>query len=82
MNIINPQWTAYNNINNEGGEGFNPHSQYMSHDDSEEPLWSILEEKQYRLQCKANGMSMDNPKYMALLQEIKELNSAIEIAKS
>lgn len=26
---INPKWVAYNNLNNEGGEGYNPHPKYI-----------------------------------------------------
>lgn len=27
---INPKWKSYNDLNNEGGEGFNPHSKFIS----------------------------------------------------
>jgi len=26
---INPAWLAYNNLYNEGGEGYNPHNKYI-----------------------------------------------------
>jgi len=26
---INPAWISYNNLHNEGGEGFNPHPKYL-----------------------------------------------------
>ena len=27
---INPAWKAYNDINNEGGEGYNPHPKFIA----------------------------------------------------
>ena len=27
---INPQWLAYNNLHNEGGEGYNPHRKWIA----------------------------------------------------
>jgi hypothetical protein len=30
MNTINPKWLAYNNVMNEGGEGYNPHPKYIA----------------------------------------------------
>lgn len=27
---INPKWLAYNNVVNEGGEGYNPHPKYIA----------------------------------------------------
>ncbi len=30
MSKINPAWKAYNDVMNEGGEGFNPHAKYIS----------------------------------------------------
>ncbi|MCT8281730.1 hypothetical protein [Xanthomonas translucens] len=30
MTKINPEWLAFNNLINEGGEGFNPHPKYIS----------------------------------------------------
>lgn len=29
---INPEWTKYNEMFNEGGEGYNPHSKYIGTD--------------------------------------------------
>lgn len=29
MNAINPAWKQYNDINNEGGEGYNPHPKFV-----------------------------------------------------
>ena len=40
MSNLNPQWIEYNRINNEGGEGYNPHPKYLT--GSGEPMWSIL----------------------------------------
>ena len=80
MNTINPQWTAYNSLNNEGGEGFNPHDKYITAGDGE-PLWSILDDQQYRLRRIRTGTSIDDPRYAELGKEIAELNVAIEIAK-
>ncbi len=47
MSTINPLWTAYNNLVNEGGEGYNPHPKYIG--GSDEPQWSILGEQADRL---------------------------------
>lgn len=30
MSKINPAWKAYNDLINEGGEGFNPHPKYIA----------------------------------------------------
>ena len=30
MTTLNPAWVAYNNANNEGGEGFNPHAKFLT----------------------------------------------------
>ncbi len=81
MNTINPEWIAYNNINNEGGEGFNPHSKYVEAENGE-PLWSILEGKQYRLKRIKNGTPTGSDRYEELEKEISELGVAIEIAKN
>lgn len=80
MKAINPEWTAYNNLNNEGGEGFNPHDKHIAASDGE-PLWSILDDKQYRLMRIRNGTPTDSERYEELGKEIKELGAAIEIAK-
>ena len=30
MAIINPKWTEYNQVMNEGGDGYNPHQKYIA----------------------------------------------------
>lgn len=30
MQKLNPEWTRYNNLQNEGGEGYNPHPKYIA----------------------------------------------------
>lgn len=80
MKTINPEFTSYNNINNEGKEGFNPHDKYLASVTSE-PLSSILETKQYRLKRIMNGTATESARYEELRKEIAELDAAIEIAE-
>ena len=80
METINPEWTAYNNAHNEGSEGYNPHDQYITTGGGE-PLWSILDDKQYRLLRILTATSNDAPRYTELVAEIAELGEAIKIAK-
>ena len=35
---INPAWKQYNDINNEGGEGYNPHPKFVGEATAEEAL--------------------------------------------
>jgi len=79
MSVVNPEWIAYNNLNNEGGEGYNPHAQYV--DGGGEPLSSILDDKQYRLKRIKNGTTDGSERYEQLVKEIAELDAAIEIAE-
>lgn len=82
MATLNPLWTAYNNLNNEGGEGYNPHEQYINHDDDGEPLWSILDGKRARLMRVMNGTSTSDPRYAELEAEVATLAAAIKIASA
>ena len=75
---INPMWTAYNNLHNEGGDGYNPHPQYVGTTD--EPQWSILEDRKYRAMRIANATSTDDPRWEQLQAEIATLDAAIKIA--
>lgn len=76
---INPLWTAYNNRNNEGGEGYNPHPKHF--EDGGEPQWSILDSKRSRLMRIMEGTSMSDPRYAKMETEVSELEAAIKIAK-
>ena len=80
MSNINPLWTACNKINNEGGEGYNPHDQYIETSDGP-PEWIKLDGEQYRLRCRMNGTSMSDPRYAAMKKEYDELEMAVEIAR-
>lgn len=76
---INPLWTAYNNIHNEGGEGFNPHPKTVG--GSGEPEWSKLDDKKYRLENLLNATSDAEPRYEEIKDEIVLVAAALEIAK-
>lgn len=80
MTIINPLWTAYNNIHNEGGEGFNPHDKHLGSGGGE-PLWSKLDDKKYRLENLLNFTSDADKRYDEIKAEILVVAAALEIAK-
>lgn len=76
---VNPLWTAYNNLN-EGGEGYNPHDQYITTGGGE-PEWSKLDDRRYRLMRIMEGTSTSDPRYAAMEKEVETLTAAIKIAK-
>jgi hypothetical protein len=76
---INPLWTAYNNLHNEGGEGYNPHEEHVSTGYGE-PLWSKLETEAYRLQNLINGTSDTNPGWKQLNDQLATIRAAAKIA--
>lgn len=77
---VNPLWTAYNNLHNEGGEGYNPHDQYITTGGGE-PEWSKLDDRKYRLMRIMEGTSTSDPRYAELEKEVETLTAAIKIAK-
>lgn len=81
MSTINPLWTAYNNLHNEGEEGYNPHDQYIS-TGSGEPEWSKLDDKKYCLMRRMEGTSTSDPRYAEMENEVEILTAAIVIAKA
>lgn len=76
----NPLWTAYNAVNNEGGEGYNPHPKTITSGGGE-PLWSKLDDKKYRLENLLNATSDAEPRYNEIKAEIAVVAAALEIAK-
>lgn len=78
MTKINPLWTAYNNLHNEGGEGYNPHEKFIGAD-SGEPLWSRLMDRRDRVERIIVGTSTSDPRYKELDAELATLNAAIKI---
>lgn len=74
-NTINPMWKAYNDLINEGGDGYNPHEQFISSGKGE-PLWSQLSDKIYRMQNVANATSDMDPRWKEMMQEIEVLKAA------
>lgn len=79
--MINPLWTAYNNLYNEGGEGYNPHDQYACDDADGEPLWSRLDGEKYRLLRVMQGTSTADPRYAELERELQTVEAALKIAR-
>lgn len=79
-NAINPLWTAYNDLHNEGGEGFNPHPKMITKGGGE-PLWSKLDDKKYRLENLLITTSDADPRYEEIKEEIKVIAAALEIAR-
>ena len=77
MSQINPMWTAYNNLYNEGGEGYNPHSQHI--DQTPEPVWSQLMDRQHKVERIMDATSIDDPRYAELATELVTLKVAIKI---
>lgn len=78
---VNPLWTAYNNLFNEGGEGYNPHDQYIT-TGSGEPEWSKLDDRKYRLLRIMEGTSTSDPRYAEMEKEVETLTAAIKIAQA
>ena len=78
---VNPLWTAYNNLFNEGGEGYNPHDQYITTGGGE-PEWSKLDDSKYRLLRIMEGTSTSDPRYAEMEKEVKTLTAAIKIAQA
>ncbi|NMG56515.1 hypothetical protein [Aromatoleum aromaticum] len=74
-NMINPLWKAYNDVMNEGGEGYNPHEQFLGAGKGE-PLWSKLLDKIARLQNVANATSDMDPRWKEMMREIEVLKAA------
>lgn len=81
MQTINPLWTAYNNLQNEGGEGYNPHDKYITTGDGE-PEWSKLDDRKYRLLRIMEGTSTSDPRYAEMEKEVETLTAAIKIAQA
>lgn len=77
MTNINPLWTAYNNLHNEGAEGYNPHDKFAAK--TEEPLWSIMMDRRDRVERVMVGTSTADPRYAELDAELAVLNAAIDI---
>lgn len=80
MQTTNPLWTAYNNIHNEGGEGYNPHAKDVDVGDGE-PLWSKLGSRAAKLLRIMNCTSDADPSYAKLESERAEVLAALVIAK-
>ncbi|TXH50487.1 MAG: hypothetical protein E6Q97_20320 [Desulfurellales bacterium] len=78
---VNPLWTAYNNLFNEGGEGYNPHDQYITTGGGE-PEWSKLDDRKYRLLRIMEGTSTSDPRYAEMEKEVETLTAAIKIAQA
>lgn len=78
---INPLWTAYNNLHNEGAEGYNPHDKHITTDDGE-PEWSKLDDKKYYIMRCMEGTSTSDPRYAEMEKEVETLTAAIAIAKT
>jgi hypothetical protein len=81
MSTINPMWKAYNDLMNEGGEGYNPHEKFVE-SGAGEPLWSKLEGKAARISRIMEGTSIDDPRYSELDAEYKVLKAAQKDAMS
>ena len=75
MNTINPLWTAYNAINNEGGEGYNPHPKFVESGKGE-PMWSKLGEKAAKIQRIMNCTSDQEPRFAELQAELAVVRAA------
>ena len=76
---INPTWTAYNNNMNEGGEGYNPHSKFITTGGGE-PEWSKLSDKAYRLRNLLNATSDVTPRFAEIQAELAIVDAAYAIA--
>lgn len=77
---INSLWLAYNNLQNEGGEGYNPHDKYISND--EEPEWSRLDDQRSRLIRRLEITSTSDARYAEIEAEIATLEAAVKISKN
>ena len=72
--------TTYDRIYNEGGEGYNPYKDKAEDkEESEEPLWSILEAKRDTLERRMRG-TLKPDIYSALQAELMSLENDIKNA--
>jgi len=78
MTKINPLWTAYNAVMNDGGEGYNPHPQYIG--ETAQPMWASLGDQAYRLQRIISGTSNADPRYTELTAELAVVQAAAKDA--
>lgn len=77
MSKINPKWVSYNNLHNEGGEGYNPHAKYIG--ESSEPAWSKMMDRMHQLERIMDGTSVSDPQYADMASEVDKLRAAIKI---
>jgi len=77
---INPRWVAYNNLLNEGAEGYNPYQKYIQVGDV--PQWYALDDKRARLMRIMEGTSTSDTRYSKMESEIRELEAAIKISQT
>lgn len=73
----NPMWIAYNNLYNEGGEGYNPYPREI--ETSDEPEWSRLMDRRDKVERIMDATSIDSPRYAELERELATLTAAIRI---
>lgn len=78
---VNPEWSAYNNLINEGGGGYNPHEKYLTTGGGE-PLWSKLDDKMHRLTRIMEGTSVYSRCYEEMEIEVETIKEAIKIARA
>lgn len=78
---VNHEWTAYNNLFNEGGEGYNPHEKYLTTGGGE-PVWSKLDTRMHRLMRIMEGTSVYDRRYEEMEKEVAVLKDAIKIARA
>ena len=81
MATINPVWTAYNDLHNEGAEGYNPHEKHVETGKGE-PLWSKLDSKANKLQDMANMTSDSDPRWQQMMDEVKIFRAAAKAART
>lgn len=74
---VNPEWVRYNDLYNEGGEGYNPHPKYIE-STAPEPLWSILSDKIARLTRVLNGTSESDPLFAKWSAERSALQAQLD----
>ena len=70
-------YTRYNNLHNEGEEGYNPYDRRAA--ESAEPRWSVLSGQRSRILRIMEGISISDPRYAEYEAQLAKIEAEIKI---
>jgi hypothetical protein len=73
---MSKKYTNYNNLQNEGGDGYNPYDANTQVDN--EPLWIKLDDQRHRLMRIMEATSTSGLRYAQLVGEVAALEAQIK----